>query len=303
MTDTEPMIFHNAGGPTPLVGHRGSEYWNLIKDQLFKNRRKRNCSKNSGSLEIITCNNFAVEPIVVRCLKYLGFENYKEIKLDHTKEWRFLNKLTKTFEYLTTESTSEFVMFLDSSDVILVDDPEIALSRYLDYFDCAALFNAERIPWPNTAMDTRSSLPLFLKGKNSETIDSALQVYSEFRLDQSDMGIVEQIEEFEIGSAETEICHLNSGCYMGRKDFIIEMISLALSYDGHMNSQQFRNSDQILMRLAYRDLWPSVRVDDRCRIFQCMLLSTPEEYMSIYADAFARSNSKLYALMYKLRLA
>jgi hypothetical protein len=66
--------------------------------------------------------------------EYAGVKWYQEFKL-------------KTLKSALSGMKTEFIMGLDSFDVLLLDDPEKALDRFRK-FDCEMLFNASCYNWP-----------------------------------------------------------------------------------------------------------------------------------------------------------
>ena len=244
-----PLVFHaNGGFHLPLI-NKGPVYANIIEQCLFQSPRRQYPKPNN--LDILLCHNYPVVPLTERCLNHLGIAGYQVLGREIIKFRKFF-KIPLVLEYLKRHSTAEYVLHLDAKDVLLVDDPKIIVERFTTLFSCDILFNAEKISYPS--------------------------LY--FGLAPEDQPKVKRIEQFEASHYTGPFSHLNSGCFIGRRVAIIEMLEEAVAQEGFLVS--FPNSDQAIIRDLHRSWYPRIQIDHQCRIFQSLDKIKKEELKAPY---------------------
>lgn len=142
--------------------------------------------------------------------------------------WRNVLKLKMIADALRT-TTTEFVVGLDSGDVLTVDHPDEIVRRFRQHFTCDLLFNATGSAcWPE--------LPRFVLFEKS--LPSA------------------------VSSAGR--CWLNAGAFVGRTKFCQEYFSRLADYAAMTDAPD----DQFVIKATWPDWYPRVQIDERCQIFQ-----------------------------------
>jgi len=80
--------------------------------------------------------------------------SYTPLGGDLGSAWTNRLKLALMLDFLGT-TTAEFILGGDSSDVLLVRDPAIALAEFRRQ-DAGVLFNAEKNPWPKQLVEVKA---------------------------------------------------------------------------------------------------------------------------------------------------
>ena len=102
--------------------------------------------KNHPNLLILSNDNFKKKPITQKCCEYLGIKNYYRIPSTHTGPWRHNAKIVDLQCYLSSlQSLPEFILYVDSDDVIFRDDPRRAI-EILNVEGCKILFGGVTYP-------------------------------------------------------------------------------------------------------------------------------------------------------------
>jgi hypothetical protein len=142
--------------------------------------------------------------------------------------WSNVVKLRLTAEALQQIHT-DFVIGLDSGDVLLVDHPDEIVSRFRQHFRCDLLFNATGARcWPE--------LPAFVMSESTRPeADAAAGRH-----------------------------WLNAGAFVGRTAFCHEYFA-ALA---RLAEERGFPDDQYAVKATWPDWYPRVQLDYRCRIFQ-----------------------------------
>lgn len=74
--------------------------------------------------------------------------------------------------------------------------------------------------------------------------------------------------------------YLNSGCFIGEKNFIKSVFSECLFLPEELKSQ-YPQSDQFLLKFLYFDKYPNIRIDSCCEIFQIITIEETEKTIYI----------------------
>jgi len=152
-------------------------------------------------------------------------------------------KITQTLKAIQSGLiTTEYVFWLDNTDVFFIDSPDVVFERFKNKFgQYDFVWNAERnnYPTPSHAKWNGSSVPEFVKNllidviKNDETFTSSSR-------------------------------YMNSGAGFGKTSILKEMLEYANSLIGSS-----RLNDQALLRIAQRKFEDKVVVDRNSEIFLC----------------------------------
>ncbi len=172
--------------------------------QKLKQRVEPNCFKLPKDLTIVTCRNqgsmedriiehlkgFEEVSILEQNLEYLGIECV--VLRDDRLPWRNTFKFELLNDYFKSgKCKTKYFMFLDAIDVIFINDPNRVVNIF-ESFSCDALFMSTK------GLDGYSCMP---------------EVY-------------EQITKINNSNGR----YLNSGVYIGKTDFIKEVIESAMIY-------------------------------------------------------------------------
>ncbi len=217
---TRPIIVHGQGH------HTNKPYWQPIKDRFFSTPPRR--LGPVTELTIITFNNgHEAMGILERSLEHLGVpclvlgkgvENWVNSK----------HKPRLALEALERIET-KYTMGLDSRDVLVLDDPGIALERFRKLFDCRMLLAADRLNWP----------PLKEFKEFEDSIPEA-QEAGNFR-------------------------YLNGGTWIGETEFLRLFFGEAARTEP---VEQAAESEQGILKKLFPRYYPEVQLDYRCSIFQ-----------------------------------
>lgn len=216
----------------PCIIHAPDE--NKIWKKIVENFNSSSCfqSINIDSILIVTWNNFE-SSILEECLKkrkipfcVLG----KDILI-----WNNLQKFILTLGAIK-ESKCEYVIGLDSHDVLVLGDFDKVLKKFLSK-KCEILFNCEKKFYPDFNNN------YFVENKNFQQKVSK--------------GIFK---------------YLNSGCWMGKREFCINFfeecskIRLWEMLDC-TDKLKLYNCDQSVVHGMFKKYYPKIQLDYNCDIF------------------------------------
>jgi len=71
------------------------------------------------------------------------------------KDWVNSRDKPRLIAQAAREAKTEFLMYADSRDAILVRPPATVIEKYLSHFDAGLLFGADRLSWPPDRAQTR----------------------------------------------------------------------------------------------------------------------------------------------------
>ncbi|NQV27646.1 MAG: class I SAM-dependent methyltransferase [Rhodopirellula sp.] len=142
--------------------------------------------------------------------------------------WSGQLKLASTADALR-HITTEYVIGLDSGDVLLVDHPDRIVERFRTHFSCDLLFNA-------TGSECWPAAPEFIMFESSLP-DAA---WSHGR------------------------CWLNAGAWVGRTEFCRQYFAALATQQPHPHF----DDDQSAVKLSWPDWYPRIQIDYRSQIFQ-----------------------------------
>ena len=178
------MIFHTRGI------FEGGRY--DYHDLLIKLGCGKGIYSTPNNLTIVTCHNYKEKTYTERHMDYFGIE-YVTLQPDNLDaSWVYPIKLSEMRNYIGSCPT-EYVLFVDSNDVVFMEDPSVSVSVFESY-DCDILFGI--------------------------AIKKSSRYHSTF--------MSERRKEIELlrGSG----FHLNSGVWIGKTERIGDILETACSY-------------------------------------------------------------------------
>jgi SAM-dependent methyltransferase len=222
-TKSYPVIAHAPGG-----NHTRTDYlWQDLNKTVFSiPQEKFGCPEE---LTIFTCTNLDKGPFEKSC-EHLSIPYTILGQSISPKNWKNIVKFQLISDFLNKVKT-KYILFCDSSDVVMLGDPHEVLERYLKNFQTLLLFGAEQGRYP--------------------AYPDAPQNYREQEL---------------ISQKRSKWEYLNSGLWIGHTDYIRDMI-----FPWIMNQEPNKavpGSDQAVYARAYTKFYPCVELDFDCNIFQ-----------------------------------
>ncbi len=205
--------------------HKIKPYWKPIRDRFFSSPARR--LSPGPDLTVITWNNgHEAMGIFEKSMQHLGLECM--VLGQGVEKWvNSYHKPLLTRDALKSVNT-KYVLGIDSRDAIIIDDPQIALDRFLNLFDCDLLISADLINWPN--------LPKFKK-----------------------------FEEKCAEEYDTPYKYINSGAWIGKTETALLFFEQAVNTEP---VPQLPASEQGITKQVFQDQYPAVQLDYYCRIFQ-----------------------------------
>ena len=178
--DTWPVVVHAHGS------HAHKPQWPPIRQALFETRPAYTEPEN---LTIVTCNNgHPSMGLFEESCRRAGLSCQV---LGHGIEpWVNSQHKPRLLTEAARAATTEFMLYADSRDAVLIDDPQKALDRFL-VLGCDLLMGADMMSWP--------ALPAFRKFEKSIP-----------------------------GASQTDFRYLNGGTWIGRTRAVEEFFREAL---------------------------------------------------------------------------
>lgn len=225
------MISNTLYNTNPIVFHAHSHYprqkhWPIIREYFFGSEKRS--VKECKDLTIITCNNgHEAMGLFESSLAHLGLDCV--VKGAGIEKW--VNSVHKPPLLLEAaeEARTPYILYVDSRDAILMDDPQILVDRYEAMFkDNGIVFSADLLSWP--------TLPEFTRFERSLP-----------------------------GAADTDFKYLNGGVWMGKTEFCRKFWARALETPP---VEARKDSEQGILRRVFQEFVPSATMDYRCALFQ-----------------------------------
>ena len=139
---------------------------------------------------------------------------------------------------------TEYIMWFDAYDVILLQPPSKILDFYMKHFSgCDMVFNAEKNHFPNHDRKHKQG-----RGVSKKYSAELRKVYK------SDNKT----------NPNTSFKYMNSGCAVGRTDTLKELLEVSLS------GCKERMIDQGLLRIGRYKMRDRIKVDTGCKLFVSM---------------------------------
>ena len=218
--DTHPIVVHAHGR------HQLKPQWPEVRDGFFSSRPRTLGA--APDLTIITCNNgHGAMGLLERSLDHLGLPYL--VGGAGVDPWVNSRDKPRVVLDLLARVTTPYVLYADSRDAILVDDPRIGLERFRRMGPCRLLFGADRINWPNVKEFKRFE----------ESLDGSNNA-GQFR-------------------------YLNGGVWFGERDFCVRFFESALTTPPVPEAS---DSEQGILKKLFPRFYPEVQLDYRCSIIQ-----------------------------------
>jgi hypothetical protein len=144
--------------------------------------------------------------------------------------WKNPNKISLLVDFLPNIKT-EYTMVLDAYDVLLVNNMKDIITDF-ESFGSMILFNATYGTYPEDKKGLYCNMEKSLKPNDF-------------------------------------FCHLNSGCFLGKTDYVKYLYNLALSHEDNV-TKKYHYSDQIKIKKFYVEKFPEIQIDSKCKIFQVL---------------------------------
>jgi hypothetical protein len=94
---------------------------------------------------------------------------------------------------------------------------------------------------------------------------------------------LDEIKAYE-NSLPTAPYFLNAGAWIGKRCFCLSFFQKAL--DISASYLEFPHSEQVCIKKAYENMYPKVKIDDKCLIFQNLNLQEPADIVICEAEHF-----------------
>jgi hypothetical protein len=244
-TNSNPSILHGNGKASRLP----NGVYNNLKSK-FLNTQTPIQDKNDN-VTIVTWKGGKYanqETILETCMRYY---DHPIVILDWPENKHFWEgskfKVTGTLDAIKQGLvTTEYVMWFDCSDVILLESPSDILTNYQKHFeDYDLVFCAERNHYPKSDRMTAVST----------------DIISQY----------DKIYEYDNKSSPSTFKYLNSGCLVGKTSKLQEFLKEAtIGLDEDIN-------DTVMCRIAQYNMRDSVTVDKECKLFACLYDVGPED--------------------------
>lgn len=262
------IIYHNNGRQI-LFGDRkrcqvnlGPVFFKIIERKFLADNNLQGKFKRPKNLDIVICNSSPARQYTEKILDYLGIDDYIVLG-KHLKQWKHIYKIQLILDYIKSNRQPDYILHLDAPDVLVVNDLQLAVDRFCSDFSCDLLFGAEK----NSAPGSRTAGGITIEEKR----------------------FIERIEQFEKAKYGPLFPHLNAGCFIGRKDFLLGLLSETLSNSKFLKASSIMhhgdylfNDDQLIFREVHRDYYPRIQIDHTCRIFQNMYIIKKTELSTEY---------------------
>ena len=238
-TNTLPSVIHGNGNSKS----KNSVYDTMLTDQLSK----KIIPDNFDDYTFISWkggNNASATTILELSGRQYGFNVLNLKWAPGTGFWKdSQQKITRTLEAINNGTiNTEYVFWLDNSDVFFIDSPRIVAERCItEYSGYDFVWNAERNNYPT---------PLHGKWNGSTVSKKVENLLND---------VIEYDNTFSVSSR-----YMNSGASFGKTTALYDMLVYANSLIGDS-----RLNDQALMRIAQHQMRDRIAVDRNSSIFMC----------------------------------
>jgi hypothetical protein len=216
---TAPLVVH-AHGP-----HATKPHWQPIRDAFFAQERRELGAPHD--LTIITCNNgHEAMGLLESSLDLLGVPYL--VTGRGIDPWVNARDKPRAILEAAKKVETELLLYADSRDAILLDDPRRIVDRFRAGFDADLVFAADRMNWP----------PLVRFGSFENEV--APKGAGDFR-------------------------YLNGGVWIGRTEFCREVFAEAATMPP---LPEMPESEQGILKQLFQKHHPRVQLDYRCSMFQ-----------------------------------
>lgn len=211
------------------------------------------CGRSKGKLRcppeltILLIHNYKKEPIMEKSLRYVGIGNFVVMTPIFDGAWSNAIKMIELGKFLNSDACkTKYVLFCDSDDAVLRDDPGKAI-RFLKEENCDLLFS-------NTNWDgAYEGMPQVRKWADQNADENG-----------------------------RNRCYLNSGVYIGKSEFLREVVDSVVEYitDHDLTREEYWDmcdygyhyerlpefpkgvgSDQVILRYLHPKFYPRMKID------------------------------------------
>ncbi len=205
-----------------------------------------------NNLLVLTCHNYEGNTAFEFQMNRYSAESeaYKVVKYDKEKTipWSHFLRWKGVVKYLESDEAKdkEYVICCDPTDVLFFDSPSNILDNFLEHFDCDLLYNATS----------------FRRQYRWEKYTQEAHAYHNFKK-----------KKFK------RLHNLNSGLFIGKKDFVIEVYKKMLSYeldsDGRRDESTWWKhpefpygctNDQQALRYIEHEYYPRLQIDGKQKL-------------------------------------
>ena len=270
-TNTNPIIIHaNGKSKKTMSGQIGNEIYsstdiiegNTWPDMVysFLENQKPISLEEDLDVTIVTWKGgkyLNKETILERCLRYYDFPLLTLEWPEGKSFWEGSKyKVFNTLKAINDGTiNTKYVMWFDTSDVLLLRHPKVILESYQELFsDYGLVFNAERNNYPSYE---RVATTQTMKG-----VTSTPELIKEWK-DVRDEDDLNEISSFK---------YMNSGALVGKTETLKRFLDIAANVDpkGPIN-------DTVMCRVAQKRMLDEVKVDRECKLFGCLWGVTESE--------------------------
>jgi hypothetical protein len=198
-------------------------------------------------LDIVLCSTYAVKQYTEKILEYLGINDFAVLGRD-LESWKHIYKLKLIIEHIRRNPRPGLLLHLDASDVLVAGDLQSAVDHFQSDFECDLLFGAEK----NSAPGSKTA-----RG-----------------ITETEVAFLSRIEAFEEAHYNPPFRYLNAGCFIGRKEAILDLFSEALRTRMQFqlssrlhHGDYLYNDDQLVLRELHRKYHPRIQMDHEKRVF------------------------------------
>jgi len=233
-----PIIVHDNGRLRVFADRKGFKlnfgpvYCRLLEYEVLRDRELQGQLRRPRDLDIVLCSTRAERQYAERILEALGIDDYVVLGR-HLREWNHVCKIQLILDHIISHPQPELLLHLDAPDVLVVGDLKSSVDSFLGGFSCDLLFGAEKGSAPG-----------------SRTTDGITDAERQF---------IESIEDFETQTYDSPFCHLNAGCFIGRKSSIQVLFTEALQTRGSWplttvlrHGNKLADDDQLILRELHR---------------------------------------------------
>ncbi len=182
--DTWPVVVHAHGS------HAHKPQWPPIRQALFGSPSPT--WTTPPELTLLTCNNgHPAMGLWEESLQRAGLQC--QVLGQGIDPWVNSRHKPQLLARAASEARTPYLLYADSRDAVLIDDPARALERFLA-FDCELVMGADMMSWP--------ALPTFRR-----------------------------FEQGLPGARQSEFRYLNGGTWIGRRETVLELFTAACEID------------------------------------------------------------------------
>ena len=263
-----PSIFHNNGKRVVFVDRKrfqlnlGPAFCLLLERQMRQKKGLKGQLQKPADLDIVLCTTKATKQYAENILEYLGIDDFVVLGRD-LETWKHIYKLELIVDHIRSNPQPELLLHLDAPDVLVTGDLQPAVDCFHSDFECDLLFGAEKNSAPG-----------------SKTAGGITELEVRF---------LSRIEEFEEATYQPPFQYLNAGCFIGRKECILDLFSEALRTRKQLQLSSrlyhgdcMHDDDQAVLRELHRRHYPRIQLDHGNKVFQNLYATERSEISARY---------------------